>query len=95
MDFDARFIFVSEHHSHYGSGYNRLCLPSYPDTGDQHSDSNQNGGFVYGSTYETGNSGVAAMRGVDNGAIACAVCEARRGAVTMIPGNDTHLAVLN
>ena len=85
------YFFISSHSSHYGSGYNRLCLPPYLVSGYQHNDYDQNGALLYGSSYETGNAGVSGMRVVDNAPVACAVCEARRGAVLMIPGkyNET------
>lgn len=81
-------LFSSSLHSHTGSGHNRLCLPPYLASGDQHLDSNQNGGLLYGSSYETNSAGVPGMRVVDNAPVACAMCEATRGAVFTIPGKS-------
>ena len=69
-----------------GSGYNRLCLPSSPSSENQHSDGNEDGALLYGSTYKTAGAGVTRMQSVDNGAVPCAMCEAQRGGVIMIPG---------
>ena len=79
-------VFCSSASSQSGSGYNRLCLPASPSFGTQHSDANQDAALLYGSTFETTNAGVSGMTSVDNRAVPCAVCEARRGGVIMIPG---------
>lgn len=81
-------LYYRSHDTHSGGGYNSLCVHSSPSTDGAQND-HQQGAYLYGFAYGTRGYGVEELQGVHSYGIPCAVCEAKRGDVFMVPGTTT------
>ena len=80
--------FYRSHYGNSGSGFNKVCLPLNPlNSSDwRQSDTGNGGGRLYGVQYVT-DSNVQDLYQVNGKVVPCAVCEALRGPIIMIPGS--------
>lgn len=78
---------VRSYYGNQGSGFNKLCVPLEPtnSTDWRQSDAGNSVSRLVGVQYVT-SSAVQDLLSVNGKAVPCAVCEANRGPVIMIPG---------